>query len=436
MRDILVFAMVFGSIPYILKHAYIGVLVWSWLSYMNPHRLTWGAAYDFPFAQVVAISLFISLLFDREKKRIPINHIVILWLLFIAWTFVSSQFAYFPNDAWAYLPTIIKIQLIIFIAMAMMGSEERIRLMIWVIFFSIGFFGIKGGIFTIKTAGGARIFGPAGSFIADNNHLAVAMLMVMPLGFYLIKHEVKRILHKRLISGALLLIGLSVFASYSRGAFLAIAAVSVYLWWKTPNKLVSGVVGVILLAIAVMFMPDAWTDRMGSIGEYQSDKSASDRLNSWQYAINVANARFTGGGLISWSRETFQIWAPNPDSVFVAHSIYFAVLADHGWVGLILFLMIFISAWRMAGRLSKLIPSKSENKYLWMGDLARMIQVSFVAYATGGAFLSLAYFDLPWHLVGIVVLLDQLARREGVITTRSLRPGNQLHSSTASVSRS
>ena len=38
--------------------------------------------------------------------------------------------------------------------------------------------------------------------------------------------------------------------------------------------------------------------------------------------------------------------------------------------------------------------------------LARMLQISFVSYFVGGAFLSLTYFDLPWHLISFVVLLD------------------------------
>jgi len=33
-----------------------------------------------------------------------------------------------------------------------------------------------------------------------------------------------------------------------------------------------------------------------------------------------------------------------------------------------------------------------------------MIQVSLIGYAAGGAFLGMAYFDLPYHLVIILVL--------------------------------
>ena len=49
LRDLFVFAAVFGTLPFVLRKPYIGIYLWSWLGYMNPHRLAWGLAYDFPF---------------------------------------------------------------------------------------------------------------------------------------------------------------------------------------------------------------------------------------------------------------------------------------------------------------------------------------------------------------------------------------------------
>ena len=37
--------------------------------------------------------------------------------------------------------------------------------------------------------------------------------------------------------------------------------------------------------------------------------------------------------------------------------------------------------------------------------LAKMLKLSMVAYMSGGAFLSLAYFDLPWHIIAMAYLL-------------------------------
>ena len=415
MRDIALFAFAFGLIPFILRHAFIGVLAWSWVSYMNPHRLTWGAAYDFPFAQMMALTLLVALLFNREAKRFPLNTLMVFWVVFLLWTTFTSWWAIYPDEAWSYHTQVLKIQLILFLALWMMGSEKRINLMVWVIFLSIGFFGIKGGIFTFLTGGGGRIFGPAGSFIADNNHLAVALLMIIPLGFYLSHYQLQKKSHKLLMIFGIVLITASVIGSFSRGAFLAIAAVGLYLWWKSPGKMLSGTLGVLILAGMIMMMPAYWTERMQTISTYEQDESAMGRLNSWQYSINLANQRFSGGGYLSWSRETFERWAPNPDDVKVAHSIYFAVLADHGWPGLLLFLMIFVQGWLIAGRISRAVRQHGTDQDQWIAGLAEMIKVSLVAYAVGGAFLSLAYFDLPWHLLALLVLIQAQAQQRGVM---------------------
>ena len=67
MRDALVLMLVAGSLPLIFMRPWIGILVWSWLGYMNPHRLTWGFAYDFPFAQIVGIVTLLALVFYHRS---------------------------------------------------------------------------------------------------------------------------------------------------------------------------------------------------------------------------------------------------------------------------------------------------------------------------------------------------------------------------------
>ena len=62
MRDIVLTLVIFGLLPFILRRPHIGVLVWTWIGFMNPHRLTWGFAYDMPFAMIVALVTLVSLL--------------------------------------------------------------------------------------------------------------------------------------------------------------------------------------------------------------------------------------------------------------------------------------------------------------------------------------------------------------------------------------
>lgn len=417
MRDIALFVIVFGAIPYMLRHPYIGVLMWSWLSYMNPHKLAWGFAHDFPFAQVVALVLLVSLLFDREPKRLPKNGLLAVWILFVLWMLLTTLDAYWPAPAWAQYVKVFKIQLIIFLTMLVMHTPERIKLMIWVIFCSVGFYGVKGGIYTVLTGGGGRVWGPAGGYIEENNALAIALLMVLPLGYYLLRHELTDKWLKRAMIAALVLIAFSVVGSQSRGALIAIVSVAFYLWLKTDNKLKTALFIFPALPLLFLFMPDTWHERMATIQTYEQDASAMGRINAWQYAINAASHNLLGVGFDSWSGETFARWAPDPSAVHAAHSIYFSVIADHGWVGFAMFMTLFIGGFLLARRIVRMTATLDD--YAWVRDLARMIQVSLVAYATGGAFLSLSYFDLPWHLLAIILLLQQLLRREGVWESQS-----------------
>jgi len=423
MRDVALFAIVFGAIPFILRSPYIGVLVWSWLSYMNPHRMTWGFAYNFPFAQIVAIVLLASLLLDKEPKRLPKNGVMIVWMLFLVWMLVTTLNAYYPDQAWVQFVKVLKIQLIIFLTLLVMQSAERIKMMVWVIYFSIGFFGIKGGIFTIMTGGGARVWGPGG-FIEDNNALALALIMILPLGVYLVRNHVERRWMKVGMWASMFLITVSILGSQSRGAFLAIICVAFYFWLKSDKKLVMALFVIPILPIMFLAMPDSWHERMSTIENYQEDSSAMGRINAWSYSINAANDNFTGLGFESWSGKTFAIWAPNPADVHAAHSIYFSVIGDHGWVGFLLYFTIFFWSFLIARRVGRV--AADTDQFRWAGDLAKMIQVSIVAYATGGAFLSLSYFDLPWHLVAIILLLQDMLKREGVWESKP-RPAVQFH---------
>lgn len=399
MRDLLVTFLVMGSLPFILKRPYIGILVWSWLAYMNPHRLTWGFAYNMPFSYIVAVVLMVAVFMNHSKKSIPFDKTTVVWILFLIWLTISTVLAMYPSSAWPMFDRIVKIQVVTFLTMMLMTDQKKIDWLICVIVLSIGFYSIKGGIFTIANGGVFRVWGPPGSFIEENNSLALATLMIVPLMVYLFQIVTFKWL-KPVIVLMILLSLASALGSQSRGALVAIVAVAGYFWISSPYKLLTGPVLAILAVLGLMFMPDSWHERMETIQHYQEDESAMGRINAWHYAINVANDRLFGAGLQSWKIESFAIYAPDPLAVHAAHSIVFGVLGDCGWVGMILFITILLMTW---GNLNWVI--KRAGRETNQAKLAQMIKVSLVAYGSGGAFLSLSYFDLPWHLIAIALLL-------------------------------
>lgn len=405
MRDLLLVGIFLAVLPIALRHTWIGVLLWTWLSIMNPHRLTFGFAQDAPFAAAAAGVIFLSLFITRDKLRMPWSPPVIVLFLFVFWMCITTAFALDPGDSWHQLNKVLKIQLVTAIALMALHERRHIELFIWVNALSIGFYGFKGGLYTLTTGGGGRVWGPAGSFIADNNHLAAAVIMVIPLLNYLRTVAT----HKYLRLGLLLLMvfcAFSALGSQSRGALLAIAAMTMVLWARSQNKVATGLILAVIGVALIAFMPSAWEDRMSTIGTYESDGSAMGRIRTWQFCANLAADRLTGGGFSIYNVQNLAIWgAPGARSVHVAHSIYFSVLGEHGYVGLLLFLLLWWLAMRQAARLRK--ASKGKAELAWVFHLAGMCQVSLVGYFVGGAFLQLAYFDLPYNILVILIVTQR-----------------------------
>ena len=183
------------------------------------------------------------------------------------------------------------------------------------------------------------------------------------------------------------------------------------LWWRGGSFFLGGAFLVLAAILLVAFMPDEWAQRMNTMGgDYQDDHSAKNRVSAWWVSWGIAKDYFTGVGFLTARPDLFLQYSPYPETgVWVAHSIYFQIMGNHGFVGLGLFLMIFISGWRSASRVRR--AARGRPELLWCSQLVGMCQVSLVGYAVGGAFLSLAYFELPYYVVAIIVLTDLWVRQ-------------------------
>ncbi len=405
MRDIVVALVVFGFLPYILVRPHIGIMLWSWLGIMNPHRMTWGFAYDFPFSMIVGVSTIISFVFSKDTKRFPLTPVTIVLIVWVSWMTLTNFVALNPLEAWPYWLRVFKIQVMLFVTLMVIRDKEKLNMLVWVVTLSLAFFGIKGGVFAIATGGHYMVQGPEDSFITGNTEISLALTMILPLMRYLQLNATKKWIGGGLIVG-MFLTTLAIIASYSRGAFLAVIAMGLFLWLKTKGskKIFLAIVMSITVVSTLAFIPDKWFEKMATIQTYDHDASAQGRLDSWRFAINLANDRpIQGGGFQAFTELMFQKYSPDLKRARDAHSIYFQVLAQQGYIGLFIFLLLGFLTWRTATSVMK--SCRNDEQLRWAQDLAAMIQVSLVGYAVGGAFLSLAYFDVPYLLATFVVLL-------------------------------
>jgi probable O-glycosylation ligase (exosortase A-associated) len=397
MRDIALALFIVGMLPLVIRRPIFGVLLWVWLSLMAPHRFTYGFAYDFQFAALVAGCTLIGVVMTKEEIRYQSSTLLILLLVFPLWTLVTFMFALEPEQAMRRMKEVPKTFLFVHLCAMVLRSRRHIDWLIWVIVVSVGFFGVKGGIFTLLDGAG-RVWGPPGdTYLSDNNAIAVAIIMVIPLMYYLRAVSQSRWVRHALLA-SMLLCGMAVLGTYSRGGFLAVSAMLLYLWFRSQRKVVFALILVPLVPVAIAFMPDRWGERMDTISTYEQDGSAMGRINTWKMLANLANDRpIVGGGFEPYSPATSARYSNTPEPVRSAHSIYFQVLGEHGYVGLLIFISIGVAAWATARR--TVAAARAAPEHAWAGALASAIQVSLLGYAVGGAFVNIAYWDFVYYTV-------------------------------------
>lgn len=410
MRDLLIVSIVLIAAVMALKRPWIGVMLWTWLSIMNPHRFGWGFAYSAPLAMIAALATLAGLLFTQERqspfKGVPVT----IFAIFTVWITLSWQVGVDPSGDYALWDKVMKINFMTLITLVLLHNKYHIIAFTGVTVGSLAILGIKGGLFTVLHGGNYRVWGPPGSFIEGNNEFALAMVMIIPL-LHFLQLQMQNKWGRRGLSLTMLLCTASALGSHSRGALLALIAMGAMFWWRSQRKGVMSVLILVVVLALVPMMPEEWFNRMETIETYQEDTSAMGRINAWIVAWEVAKTHFFGAGMHYEYPEFFYAYGTYETTVRAAHSIYFQILGNHGFIGLFLFVLIWFLTYSTGEWLRKHSYNIPETK--WAADLGAMVQVGLIGYAVGGAFLSLPYFDLPYNMMIMAVLARKWVETRG-----------------------
>lgn len=426
MRDLILLTVIVVALPFCVYRPWIGILVWSWLGYMNPHRLAWDFAYDYPFAQTVAAATLIGFSWYVVRGRglrgfLEGSELKLLLLLWFIYTYTTAL-ALVPVDAWEAWNQISKILLMVFLTAFLIDDEKKLRYLMLVITFSIGFYGVKGGAFSVLTGGQYRVWGPANSFIEDNNALALALNMTLPFLYYLGQTE-KQVWLRRILFISFGFSILAVLFTYSRGGFLGLAVVlgSIFLTTRFRWKIILATTAAISFPIVISQLPGQWIDRIQSIGSYEQDGSALSRIEAWRSAWNLAIDRpLTGGGFNALNTQEI-FFRYNPEMLeniaeqselgvhaSGVHSIYFELLAENGFPGLIVFLTLCIV---LLLNQRKLTNRKADTDSSTRIAYGRILAISLLAYLVSGTFLEMGSFDLFYQIVALTVVANRIYSR-------------------------
>jgi len=416
MRDILVLAIILGSVPICFFRPYFGALMWVWVAYFNPHRFTWGIAYDFPVSTVIAIPTLLGIVFFRRLNRGIFVRETVMLLIFWAWITISYYnatqvplFADHLDDAQLRLIAVSKILLMTLVLILVVTTKKRLEILFILTALCFGVLAIKGTLFGIRTDGSFRVWGPPDSFVYDNNDLGLALNMSLPMMFYMARETTSRRM-RQLLRVCFFSSIVAVILTYSRGALLGLVVVLGAISIRSNRKVLAGALLVVFAFLVLTFAPPAWMERMGDLAHGEMDESAQGRLHAWQFAWELAiRYPITGGSFETFTpglEERF-----TPQFTFAGpHSIYFQTLGELGFVGLGIFMGVlggcFYSLWHIRRRV------RGQPSFAWINNYSLMLEASLLGYAVSGAFLPRAYFDLWFQLAAGTALLKILYERD------------------------
>ena len=412
MSGLLLTLFLIGSLGAAVFAPIIAAYIFTFVTYMAPKFVLYGPGMAWPWAAISGVTAVILWVLIDRKILSKISFLYCLIVLWLIWINVTTQFAQ-GDEFHVYYKYNLAVKTIIaslFICL-MLTSRIRIEGFIIVIIAAVGFYVGRGFVITLLTGGGGlAVTGETQTPLGDRNAFSTVIWMLIPLIMWLSAHTT---IFPRVRIFQLALVGFSfvgiitIVGTQSRGALVAAPFFFAFLFFQSNKKIPIILFGISAIVMVGLLAPQEWWDRMASILLYDEDNSAISRFNSWNFAWNYALQHpIVGGG--------FRIFTLNIDPVanrwLDAHSIYFEVLGEHGFVGFFLFMSIMIGLLlngRHIARVCRPYPDLA-----WAGDLGSKIVVSIVLYMVGGAFLSLAFHPITYDMAALSLALRHLVHRE------------------------
>ena len=419
MRDLFVFGLVMLSLPMAFRRPFVGLLLFSWLAYMRPQDLCWSFArpmrFSFIVGMVMIVGWFVNESHARRFWRPDLR--TILMVVLVVLTSVGLATAKMQNE-WVmrYYLEFVKIMIVALFTTGQVDTKARLRTLLWTIAICLGFFGFKGGVWCFLNGGLTILRGPGG-MLEDNNDFALALVMNIPLLFYLGRSEKTRWI-RTLTNITIFLTIVTVLCTHSRGSFVALTCMSFLMAWRSQYLLRGLGFFALLVLLFFTFAPEHVMERVASIAEGTSDSSAGARIAAWTVAARmIVEFPLFGVGLrnfqMHWqdfSYGVFQTGGGGKEFTYVAHNSYLQIWAEAGTFAFAVYVVLLLSVFFVCYRMRRMIEGRPDMEWAWF--YARMFEATTFGFMIGAVFLNRGHFDLLYHWIALISCMFVIVKFE------------------------
>lgn len=424
MRDLMFLGAFLVLLPLAFRNAFVAYLIWGWTGLIAIENYLFGFMMPVQLNLIFALITFLMIFFkkDTERGTFSTNATIVFLILFFLQGSLSAVFAYGSNSLnWDLYDRLWK-ELLFAMAMPLVVVKRyRIHAFVLVMCLGMGFHGLIDGL-KFFSSGGAHLVRGFVKF-GDNNHFAVMLVMAIPLLLYMASYSKNRWLRLAALAVAIITIA-AVIGTRSRGGFVAMAAVGLWLVLTSRKRLPALTVFIAGIIFVVAIAPAEWTQRMETIQEADQDTSFMSRVEAWQVSSAIAlHNPLTGGGFHAVATQS--VWNQfrgqkgllgfvntglSSEIYRAAHSVYFEVMGDMGFSGFLIFMGLLLNALKNGVQISR-VARQGGPELEWAIDLSRSLAATIFAFLVGGLTVSIAYTEFIYMAVMLMEILKQEVQR-------------------------
>ena len=387
------------------------LILFNWVTFMKPQDLDfsfWRGKPMFLFA--LAFLMFINIV--HKNFRLKMSSFLILFSLLYFWIIVCCFFAFIPDIAWSYFTIYIVNYLPTFIIVsACINSLNDVKYSIGTMSISITLLAAKVGL-SNTLSGGGRITDAIDGFVGDNNGIGLCVSLAIGATIGVLSMIENKYLKIALFICILLGI-MTVLYTQSRGAFLTLAIIIMLSVIASKHRIRYAIIVSIIVITGYLMLPASMFERLDTLNSVEEDTSAMGRVDMWKGALKIAEVKpINGAGPGNFRAFNHFL---NPKMIgLVTHSIYFQLLSDTGYVGLIIYLTIIISTLVLLQKTYSL-SKKYHNifpEYHWVEQVSFWLRNALIGYMFGSGLLDMVPFDIPWYYLLYASLLHKMFENE------------------------
>lgn len=423
LRTLFVAAILVPGFYYALRNRFAAVMLYLWFGLFRPQEWVWFDLTQYRVSFIIALVAIVPSLLTGILPNLT-HPLSLGALAFLVMTLVSQVNAVAPDVAWPWIDFMSRLILVSLLMVTLIDSKRRFTWAVAVIAGSFGFHAAKAGLASLL-GGGLRFGEGFGGAFLDNNGYAMGAVMILPL-LVAVAQNVSNRWIRRAFWIAVPLTMMTVVSTFSRGGFLAMGTAALVFAGLQRRRAVwlSGLAALTLVAYLVVPIPEGYLRRMDTIQTYEDigEDSALSRLHFWQVAFAMAKDRPFGVGLRNFEAayDRYDFLGGTFGTGRSVHSSHFQVLAELGFGGLAIWIVLFgVATFTVLATRSRYkdpaLPGDDQRFYFTMSNA---LAASMAGFLVGGAFIALALNDLTWLVFGLVTALHRLPQMEAATRAR------------------